>query len=64
MLQVVSSTINNILITLEVSFTLLENIFSTGVTHDDRHLWPLYFYSAEANIKTFLVHNLHIFVIG
>jgi hypothetical protein len=41
-----------ILMTLEVSFMLLEssirlleNIYSTGFTHDDRHLRMSYFYS-------------------
>jgi len=29
-------TVIVILTTLEVSFTLLENIYSTGMTHDDR----------------------------
>ncbi len=38
MLQVVTSPMNAILTTLEVSFTHLENIYSTGVTHDDRHM--------------------------
>ncbi len=38
MLQVVASpTIVN-LTTLEVSFMLLANIYSRGVTHDDRHV--------------------------
>jgi len=27
------------LMTLEVSFTLLDYIYSTGVTHDDRHIF-------------------------
>jgi hypothetical protein len=37
MLQVVASPIIVILTIIEVSFTLLENIYSTGITHDDRH---------------------------
>ena len=27
-----------ILMTLEVSFLLLENFYSTGITHDDHHI--------------------------
>jgi hypothetical protein len=38
MLQVVASPTVIILMTLEVSFMLLEEIHSTGVTHDDRHV--------------------------
>ncbi len=38
MLQVVASHTIVILMTLEVSFMLLENIYSTGVTHDDHHM--------------------------
>ena len=37
-LQVVASPTIVILKTLEVSFMLLENIYSTGTTHDDRHM--------------------------
>jgi hypothetical protein len=37
-LQAVASPTIVILMTLEVSFTLLEIIFSTGVTHDDHHM--------------------------
>ncbi len=37
MLQVVMSPMIIILMTLEVSFTLLENIYSTGVSTDDCH---------------------------
>ncbi len=37
-LQVVASLTIVILMTLEVSFMLPENIYSTGVTHDDRHM--------------------------
>jgi hypothetical protein len=46
MLQVVASPTIIILTTLEVSFTLLENIYSRGITHDDFHLRSSYFYSA------------------
>jgi hypothetical protein len=42
MLQVVASPMIIILITLEVSFRLLENIYSTGVNHDDSHWWVPY----------------------
>ncbi len=45
MLQVVASPMILITMTLEVSFMLLENIYSTGITHDDRHLPASYFYS-------------------
>jgi hypothetical protein len=38
MVQVVVSLMIVILTTQEVSFTLIENLYSTGVTHDDRHL--------------------------
>ncbi len=36
-LQVVGSPMIVILATLEVSFMLLENIYSTRITHDDCH---------------------------
>ncbi len=38
MLQVVASPTIVILTTLEVSFMLLANIYSGGVTHDDCHV--------------------------
>jgi hypothetical protein len=38
MLQVVASPMIIILMTLEVSFMLLANIYSTDVTHDDHHV--------------------------
>ncbi len=44
-LQVVASPMIIILTTLEVSFVLLDNIYSTGITHDDHHLRSSYFYS-------------------
>ncbi len=37
-LQVVASPTIIILMTLEVSFMLLANIYSRGVTHDDSHV--------------------------
>ncbi len=37
-LQVLASTTIVILTTLEVSFTLLENIYSTDITHDDSYM--------------------------
>jgi hypothetical protein len=45
LLQVVASPTIVILTTLEVSFMLLENIYSTDVTHGDHHLRPSYFHS-------------------
>jgi hypothetical protein len=36
-LQVAALPIIVILTTLEVSFALLENIYSSSITHDDRH---------------------------
>jgi hypothetical protein len=39
MLQVVASLTIIILTTLEVSFTLLANIYSTGITHNDRNIF-------------------------
>jgi hypothetical protein len=45
MLKVVASPTIIILTTLNVSFMLLENIHSTGITHDDHHLQPPYIYS-------------------
>jgi len=38
-LQVVASPTIIILMTLEVSFTLPENIYSIGVTHDNRKIF-------------------------
>jgi hypothetical protein len=49
--QVVASPTIIILTTLEVSFTLLENIYSTGVTHEDRHLRSLYFIAQATRVK-------------
>ncbi len=46
MVQVVASPTIIILTTLEVPFTLLENIYIDGITHDDCHLRSSYFYSA------------------
>ncbi len=54
-LQVVASHMIVILTTPEVSFKLLENIYSTGITHDDRHLWLSIFYGTGRNVvKLFL----------
>ena len=39
MLHVVASPMIAILMTREVSFTLLENIYSTDITHDDRNMF-------------------------
>jgi hypothetical protein len=44
-LQVVASPTIIILMTQEVSFTLLENIYTTDITHADRQLLLQYFYS-------------------
>jgi len=38
MLQVVVSPTIVILTTLEVSFMLLANVFTRGITHDDHHV--------------------------
>jgi hypothetical protein len=38
MLQVVASPTIFILMTLEVSFMLIANIYSAGITHDDHHV--------------------------
>ncbi len=46
MLQVVVSPMIVILMIPEVSFTLLENINSSGITYDDRHLGSSYFHTA------------------
>jgi hypothetical protein len=39
MLQVVASPTIIILTTLEVSFMLLSNIYSRGITHDNRNIF-------------------------
>jgi len=39
MLQVVASPTIVILMTLEVSFILLENIYSTGITYDRQNIF-------------------------
>jgi hypothetical protein len=50
-LQVVASPIIINLRALEVSFMLLENIYCTGITHDDHHT----FYSTDNRLfKTVL----------
>ncbi len=41
MLQVVASPLIIILMTLEESFTLLKNIYSTGITHDYYHMMTI-----------------------
>jgi hypothetical protein len=38
MFQIVASPTIVILMTLEVSFRLIENIYSTSITHDDHHM--------------------------
>jgi hypothetical protein len=50
--RVIRMTIQNavsptivILMTLKVSFRLLENIYNTGITHDNRHMAIKIFYS-------------------
>ncbi len=53
-LQVVTSPMIIILMNLEVSFTLSENVYSTNVTHDDCHLRSSYFYSTALNL--ILIH--------
>jgi hypothetical protein len=43
MIQTVASLSDDswsIIMLLESPIMLLENIYSTGITHDDRHLWP------------------------
>jgi hypothetical protein len=42
MLQIVASPMIIILMTLQVSFMLLVNIYSTGITHDNRHITIVY----------------------
>jgi hypothetical protein len=49
-LQVVASPTIVIMATLEVSFMLLENIYSAGITHDNRHLRSSYFYNTDYSI--------------
>ncbi len=51
MLQVVASLTIAILTIIEVSFTLLEKYYSTGITRDDRHLQSSYFYSTGLGVK-------------
>ncbi len=38
MLKIVASPTIVILMTLEVTLMLLENIYSSGITHDDNHM--------------------------
>jgi hypothetical protein len=45
--QVVASPTIIIQTTLEASCMLSENIYGTGITHADRHLWLSYFYSTS-----------------
>jgi hypothetical protein len=45
--KVVASPVIVIQMTLEVSCMLLENIYSTGITHVNRHLQLSYFYSTS-----------------
>jgi hypothetical protein len=46
-LQVVASPMIIILMTPKVPFMLLDNIYSTGVTHNGGHLQLSYFYSTS-----------------
>ncbi len=50
-LKAVTSPTIIILLTLEVSFTLLENIYSEVITHDDLHLRLSYFI-VKATVET------------
>jgi hypothetical protein len=50
MLQVVALSTINILMTLEVSFTLLENIYGTGITDDD-HCMMIFTIQAIIHLK-------------
>ncbi len=52
MLLVVASLMAVILMTLEVSFLLLENIYSTGVTNDDRHITFVTYYTGHCTEGT------------
>jgi hypothetical protein len=52
MLQVVASPSIIILIAPEVSFTLLENIYSTGITNDDPNMAIVIL----ALLQNFVVH--------
>ncbi len=51
MLLVVASPMIVNLTTLDVSFMLLEIIYSTGVTHEDRHLLSLNFIAQATRVK-------------
>jgi hypothetical protein len=54
----VASPMIVILMALDVSIMLLENIYSTGFTHDDRHIRSSYFYSTATShvLKLFCPH--------
>jgi hypothetical protein len=52
-LQVVASPMVIILTDIEVSFTLLENIYSKGVTHDDGHVIYLQYRSLVKVYRVF-----------
>ncbi len=43
--EVTLQVVVSLMMTLEVSFMLLDNIYSTGVTHDDYNLRSSYFHS-------------------
>ncbi len=56
MLQIVASPTIIILTTLQVSFLVLKNIYSTGVTHEDCHLLSLNFI-AQATLVNIITGN-------
>jgi hypothetical protein len=44
---------------LDLSIRLLDNIYSTGVTHDDRHMVIKYFYSIGHRFYTEMYRFCH-----
>ncbi len=49
-LQVVASPMIVILVTLEASFTLIENIYSAGVTHDNQHMTIIIYFKDRPQV--------------
>jgi hypothetical protein len=50
---IILATLEVLFMLLESSVMLLENIYNTGITHDDRHLRLSYFYSTGQRFKDF-----------
>jgi hypothetical protein len=56
---IILTTLDVSFMLLELSIMLLENIYSTGVTHDNRHLQSSYFYSTGHSLLWYTKNFVH-----